>query len=61
MFPWLAGVASKYDQYRIKNIIIDWIPTGGITVSGSFIVAYEPNPMQSAPKNFTELAKSSNF
>lgn len=45
MFPWLAGVAGKYDQYRIKNIIIDWIPTGGITVSGSFIVAYEPNPM----------------
>lgn len=34
-FPWLSGVASKFQQYRVKGMIFHYVPTSGYAVSGS--------------------------
>jgi hypothetical protein len=34
-FPWLSGVANKFQQYRLKGMIFHYVPTSGYAVSGS--------------------------
>lgn len=34
-FPWLSGLASRYQQYRIKGMVFHYVPTSGTAVSGS--------------------------
>lgn len=34
-FPWMHGIADKFQQYRIKGMVFHYIPTSGYAVSGS--------------------------
>nr|WBY66494.1 MAG: putative coat protein [Eriocheir sinensis tombusvirus 4] len=34
-FPWLSGVANKFQQYRIKGMVFHYVPTSGFAVSGT--------------------------
>jgi len=34
-FPWLSGVANRFQQYRIKGMVFHYVPTSGYAVSGS--------------------------
>jgi len=34
-FPWMSGVASKFQQYRIKGMVFHYVPTSGYAVSGA--------------------------
>lgn len=34
-FPWLSGIASKFQQYRIKGMVFHYVPTSGYAVSGA--------------------------
>lgn len=34
-FPWLAGVASRFQEYRIKGLVWHYVPSSGAAVSGT--------------------------
>jgi len=34
-FPWLAGVASRFQEYRIKGLVWHYVPSSGSAVSGT--------------------------
>lgn len=34
-FPWMSGVADKFQQYRIKGMVFHYVPTSGYAVSGT--------------------------
>jgi hypothetical protein len=34
-FPWLAAIASNYQQYRIKGMVFHYVPSSGTAVSGT--------------------------
>lgn len=34
-FPWLSGIADKFQQYRIKGMVFHYVPTSGYAVSGT--------------------------
>lgn len=34
-FPWLSGLAVKYQQYKIRGMVFHYVPTSGFAVSGS--------------------------
>lgn len=34
-FPWLSGLASKYQQYKIRGMVFHYVPTSGYAVSGT--------------------------
>lgn len=34
-FPWLAGIASQYSEYRIRGMVYHYVPTSGNTASGT--------------------------
>jgi len=33
-FPWLHGVADRFQQYRIRGMVFHYVPTSGYAVSG---------------------------
>nr|WRQ65659.1 structural protein [Tolivirales sp.] len=34
-FPWLSGLAIKYQQYKIRGMVFHYVPTSGFAVSGT--------------------------
>lgn len=34
-FPWLSGVAGRYQEYAFKGVVFHYIPSSGFAVSGS--------------------------
>lgn len=34
-FPWASGIASRFQQYRIKGMVFHYVPTSGYAVSGT--------------------------
>jgi hypothetical protein len=34
-FPWLSGVANKFQEYRVKGLIFHYVPTSGFAISGA--------------------------
>lgn len=34
-FPWASGIASHFQQYRIKGMVFHYVPTSGYAVSGT--------------------------
>jgi hypothetical protein len=34
-FPWLASLAAKFEQYRIKGLVYHYVPTSGLAVSST--------------------------
>lgn len=34
-FPWLASLAAKFEQYRIRGLVYHYVPTSGLAVSST--------------------------
>ncbi len=34
-FPWLSNIARQYEEYEFKGIVFHYIPTSGVTISGT--------------------------
>jgi hypothetical protein len=34
-FPWLSGVAARFQEYRIRGLVFHYIPSSGNAVSGT--------------------------
>jgi hypothetical protein len=60
-FPWLSGVACRFQEYRIKGMVFHYIPTSGSAVSstnaalGSVMLTTSYRSNDSAPANKIEL------
>jgi len=60
-FPWLAGVAQRYQEYAIKGMVFHYIPTSGVAVSGtnpalgSVMIQTTYRASDAAPFNKTEM------
>jgi len=60
-FPWLAGVASRFQEYRIRGLVWHYVPSSGAAVSGTnaalgtvmLQTSYRSN--DSAPNNKNEV------
>jgi len=60
-FPWLAGIASQYSQYRIKGLVYHYVPTSGNAVSstnaalGTVMLQTSYRATESAPTSKIEM------
>lgn len=60
-FPWASGIASHFQQYRIKGMVFHYVPTSGYAVSGTnpaigavmIQTSYRAN--EAAPTSKTEM------
>lgn len=34
-FPWLSGVAARFQEYKIRGLVFHYVPTSGTAVSGT--------------------------
>lgn len=60
-FPWLSGVASRFQEYRIKGMVYHYIPSSGTAVSstdaalGTVMMVTSYRATDSAPTSKVEL------
>lgn len=60
-FPWLAGIAIRFQEYRIKGMVFHYIPTSGSAVSstnaalGSVMLQTSYRSTDTAPSSKVEL------
>lgn len=55
-FPWLAGIACKFQEYRIKGLVFHYVPNSGDAVSSTPAVG---NVMMQTSYRATDVAPSS--
>jgi hypothetical protein len=55
-FNWLVGIASHFDQYKIQNIRMEYIPLCATTEVGRVALFWDPDSQDSGPVDRTELA-----
>jgi len=66
LFPWLSGVASRFQEYRIKGMVYHYVPTSGAAVSstnaalGSVMLQTSYRASDSPPTNKIELLNEYN-
>lgn len=60
-FPWLSGVANKFQQYRVKGMVFHYVPTSGHAVSstnpaiGSVMIQTSYRANDSPPESKVEM------
>lgn len=60
-FPWLAGVAAQYSEYRVRGMVYHYVPTSGNAVSstnaslGSVMLQTSYRASEAAPTTKLEL------
>lgn len=60
-FPWLSGVANKFQQYRVKGMVFHYVPTSGHAVSstnpaiGSVLIQTSYRANDSPPASKVEM------
>ncbi len=60
-FPWLSGVAQRYQEYAFKGVVFHYIPSSGVAVSGTnpalgtVMMQTSYRASDSAPTNKTEM------
>jgi hypothetical protein len=59
-FPWLAPIASRFQQYEIKGMVYHYVPTSGIysptsTAIGAVMIQTTYRSTDSAPTSKVEL------
>lgn len=57
-FPWLAGIASKYDKYRLHQLEFEYVPVRGTSVSGEVGMVFDPDTLDPPPGTMAELLQS---
>jgi len=55
-FPWLAPIASQWQQYRIKKLVFEWIPIAATNTAGDYLMAFEYNASEPVPSTEQELS-----
>lgn len=51
LFPVLANRAENYEQYRIKDLVFEWVPVSGTTRDGVVTLCFNPEATTDVPRN----------
>lgn len=60
-FPWLSGIANKFQEYRVKGAVYHYVPTSGSAISstnaalGSVMISTSYRANDSPPSSKTEM------
>lgn len=60
-FPWLSGFANNYESWKPTSIILEYVPTSGMSVAssntalGSITMAAQYNPFAVDPSNLIQI------
>lgn len=60
-FPWLSGLAGNYESYRPNSILLEYVPTSGMSVAsgntalGSVTMAAQYNPYAMDPQDLQTI------
>ena len=60
-FPWLSGFANNYESWRPTSVILEYVPTSGMSVAsgdtalGSVTMAAQYNPFAVDPQNLIQI------
>jgi hypothetical protein len=54
-FPWLAPLAGRFEQYRLKSLVAHYIPTVPSSTAGSVMLAFDKNAARSTPATKLQL------
>lgn len=57
-FPWLAKLASKYDQYRFKKLIYDFRSVCSTSTAGVVMLSFDYDALDAAPASKSDQAQT---
>jgi len=57
-FPWLSGIADKYDQYKLSSLEFEYVPVKGTDISGEIGLLFDPDTLDDPPLSMSELLQS---
>lgn len=61
LFPWLSGIAKKYDLYHFKRLRFTYVPSLPTSEEGNIYIGLDYNTLDPSPANSTELCQLSHW
>jgi hypothetical protein len=61
LFPWLSGIAKKYDLYHFKRLRFTYIPSLPTSEEGNVYIGLDYNTLDPAPSSSSELCQLSHW
>lgn len=61
MFPWLAPLASKFDNFNVVRIHLEYVPAVGVVTPGQVAMYIDPEPNNWASYPSTVGATMQNY
>lgn len=62
LFPRLAPVAQMWSKYRVREVVVEFIPAGGVFSTpgkqGNLILFWTPNVFEAEPANFKAASQA---
>lgn len=57
LFPWLSGIAKKYDLYRFKSLSFHYKPSQSTSIDGNVYLGVDYNTLDPAPGSSDEFCQ----
>jgi hypothetical protein len=61
LFPWLSGIAKKYDLYHFKRLRFTYIPSLPTSEEGNVYIGLDYNTLDPSPTSSSELCQLSHW
>lgn len=61
LFPWLSGIAKKYDLYHFKRLRFTYVPSLPTSEEGSLYIGLDYNTLDPTPLSSSELCQLSHW
>lgn len=61
MFPWLSGIATSFEKYKVHSLTFRYKNIQGSNASGNVVMAFDYDPLDVTPASPQECTKSSTY
>lgn len=61
LFPWLSGIAKKYDLYHFKRLRFTYVPSLPTSEEGNVYIGLDYNTLDPSPSSSSELCQLSHW
>lgn len=61
LFPWLSGIANKYDLYHFKRLRFTYVPSLPTSEEGNVYIGLDYNTLDPSPNSSSELCQLSHW
>lgn len=61
LFPWLSGIAKKYDLYHFKRLKFSYVPSLPTSEEGNVYIGLDYNTLDPPPSSSSELCQLSHW